>query len=453
MAVSINLYTHSKRKNSTKQPSGAGQVYYCVLKEGTDVWSPTFVLSTNPGTSRNYALAFGRYYYVDRVEYIPPHWHVSCTLDPMATWKTEIGSASLYVTRANDTSQRNENLFDALPSEVIKTVFYTTVNPSIYNISLGQYVVTIAGDNGSGDGVTHWVMSSTQYNRFWSVFNDVGSWDLPTGFQLEYVDPISHIQDVRWYPFAIVDLGNSTAIQIYVNGWNTHAYGVPLPLGTIKPLSSTIDVPRHPQASTLGNFLNSAPYSSHTWVDPIFGTISVDPTLLTAYSKITEQINVDPSCGYAHFRLTVSNPGDDSFIVADRDAEVGVSCLFSSQIVDVQGMIAGWSNGVSSLLQANPIPAITSVFGGAYAAQHPKIDTVGGIATRSKYNYTQALYSEFVTVDDIDHVTMGYPVCKTLTISSLSGFVQVAKGDVAVPGPSWAQDQIRSYLEGGFYYE
>lgn len=449
MAVSVTLYSFAKVRNSTKQPVSGIGTYSCLLKDGTDVWNPTFILTGDPHNC-NYCSAFGNYYYVDRIDYLPPHWHLTCTLDSMATWKTQIGAASLYVTRANNTAQRNPNLLDQLPPEVTKTAVYTTPT-SIYDTQNGFYVVTVLGN-----GALHYAMDQSEYETFLTAFNSVGSWDLPSGWtdlELAYVDPVSHIKDIRWYPFALPSGIALPLEDVIVNGWNTHAKGHRLQPRAEIVKTASLTVPSHPQAGTLGSFLNASPYSSHTWVDAVFGTVSVDPNILTNYRTIHETVKTDPACGFCHFRLEASNPGDDSFIIVDRDAEMGVSCLFTAQRVDVQDMINGFASGAAGLMMGNLLPAAMSVVGGALAVQHPKLETTGGIATKAKFTYTQALYSEFVNVHDIDHQTMGYPVCKTLTLGSLSGFVQVAKGDVAVPGPSWAAAEIKSYLEGGFYYE
>ena len=56
-----------------------------------------------------------------------------------------------------------------------------------------------------------------------------------------------------------------------------------------------------------------------------------------------------------------------------------------------------------------------------------------------------------ITDEDISH--NGRPLMQLKTISSLSGFVQVQKGDVPIPGTSAEADRVKSYLEGGFFYE
>ena len=450
MAVTVNLYTLSKVRNSTKQPSTSSGSYSCVLKEGTDVWNPTFILTGDPHNC-NYCSAFGNYYYVDRIDYVPPHWHLTCTLDSMATWKSQIGNASLYVTRANSSAQRNEYLVDTLPSKVGPAGDRRTIM-DVFDGQTPSYVVTIAAGT-SSTGCDHWVFSESGYQTFVKQFMDTSGWDFSAAYaDLEKgsVDPITYIKDVRWYPFTP---DHGTLTNVIINNWDTGAQGYPMDDGYVFVLpTETVDVPRHPQAQDYGEFLNGNQYSSHTWVDPFFGVISVDANITVLATSLKYSITVDPSCGSAHMRLWAESSAQ-AYIIADRDCELGVPVMFSVYNRGIQNMASGFVGAIADVATLNFGSMINNLIGVVGAARHPKMQTTGSVGSKAMYDYAVILYSEFVRVEPLDPTTMGFPVCKTLTISSLSGFVQVAKGDVPVPGPSWAAAEIKSYLEGGFYYE
>ena len=449
-AVSVSLYNFTKKKNSTKRPASAGSSYSCLLKDGTDKWSPTFILSGDP-SAYNYCSAWGLYYYIDRMEYQPPHWHLTCTLDPLASWKTEIGASSLYVTRANSTAQRNEYLVDTLPSKVGPSGDRSVIL-DVFSGQTPSYVVTIAAGTGS-TGCDHWVFSESSYQTFIEKFMDTSGWDFSAAYaDLEKgsVDPITYIKDVRWYPFTP---GHGTLTNVIINNWDTGAQGWPMDDGYVFVLpTQTVAVPRHPQAQDYGQFLNGNQYSSHTWVDPFFGVISVDANITVLATNLKYSITVDPSCGSAHMRLWAESSAQ-AYIIADRDSELGVPVMFSVYNRGIQNMASGFVGAIADVATLNFGGMINNLIGVVSAARHPKMQTTGSVGSKAMYDFAVVLYSEFVRVEPLDPTTMGYPVCKTLTISSLSGFVQVAKGDVAIAGPSWAADQIRSYLEGGFYYE
>ena len=106
MAISATFYSFSKRKNSTKQPTGSGDSYSVTLKSGTSIISPTLLLNIASRPSYNYLSFEGRYYFVtDIVSVRTDLWEISCTVDALATWKSEIGSTSadiLYATGGRD---------------------------------------------------------------------------------------------------------------------------------------------------------------------------------------------------------------------------------------------------------------------------------------------------------------------------------------------------------------
>ena len=452
MAVSVTLYNFAKVRNSTKQPVSGIGTYSCLLKDGTDVWNPTFILTGDPHTC-NYCSAFGKYYYVDRIDYLPPHWHLTCTLDSMATWKTQIGAASLYVTRANNTTLWDKSLIDQLPAKV-GPISSAVPLKNVFNYpETGTYVVTIAGST-SSNGCTHWGFDPSSYQMFIRTFLDVTSWSFPALMRDEMKDqvkPLDYIKDVRWYP--ILPIFVAAPEEIYIGTWNTQCSGIALPDGYIWPNDKDLSIPSHPQSGTLGVMLNSSTFTQRTWCDPWFGMFSLDPNVLSKYSTLNYHIDVDMSCGFGHMRLTATSPNLDPMILADREGEIGVSVLFS---VQSHGALSAAAQGVSAGIQLGTgniggfLSSMANIFSACYA---PKMQTTGSIGSRAMYAYDPVLYSEFMEVLPLDPVTQGYPVCKTLTLGSLSGFVQVAKGDVAVPGPSWAAAEIKSYLEGGFYYE
>ena len=58
MAFTVNLYSHSKRDNSTKQPTGSGTSFDCVMKHGCGILNPSISLDlglSDDPSSFNYA--------------------------------------------------------------------------------------------------------------------------------------------------------------------------------------------------------------------------------------------------------------------------------------------------------------------------------------------------------------------------------------------------------------
>ena len=94
----IVLYHFSKRKNSTKRPTGQGTEVPCLLKSATTFQNPTFILQKpmNDMLQFNYAKWADHYYFIDSTTSINAgQTEISCTEDILATYKNEIGNYTL----------------------------------------------------------------------------------------------------------------------------------------------------------------------------------------------------------------------------------------------------------------------------------------------------------------------------------------------------------------------
>ena len=96
--ATANFYTFSKRKNSTLQPTGTGTQIDVNLKSGTSLLSPTFLLNISGRPTYNYVSFEGRYYFItDIISVRNDLWEIQCTVDALASWKTDIGSTAAVI--------------------------------------------------------------------------------------------------------------------------------------------------------------------------------------------------------------------------------------------------------------------------------------------------------------------------------------------------------------------
>ena len=125
MAITVKLYSFTKRENSTKRPTSAGTDYSCILIDDTSLMNPVFKLEigSNPiGKNYCYVSDFNRYYFITDITSSQNFWYISCKCDVLASFKTEIGSQSHYVLRSASAS-------DGLISD---TIYPTTVETAAY---------------------------------------------------------------------------------------------------------------------------------------------------------------------------------------------------------------------------------------------------------------------------------------------------------------------------------
>lgn len=98
MSVTASFYKFSKRKNSTKQPTGAGTDFSVDLKSGTSLLRPTLLLSNSSQPDYNYCQFMGMYYFIrDIVSVRNDLWELYLIVDPLATAKADILASTQFI--------------------------------------------------------------------------------------------------------------------------------------------------------------------------------------------------------------------------------------------------------------------------------------------------------------------------------------------------------------------
>lgn len=468
MSFVVTLYTFKKRDNSTKRPtSGSGTDYNCVLKAGCGILHPTISLDlinkANDPSQYNYAYIpnFDRYYFIEEWYFENSLWTASLKVDVLATYKTEIGNANLYVLRANsdydgrvidtlypsktgctfDTDNSNTNPWDANMCFVIGCVS-TNANFG----SLAYYAVTVGGLSTICSNLLDPTTGAvTETNGF--------SWDdCSQALQLSLVDPLQYIKSCVALPVAIGDVtGSDTGVIVY--NWNSGVGGKRLYLNPYITKTFTFTIKKHPDASSRGSYLNSAPYTSVTLTIPPFGSFDIDTSVTCNANSLTATVKLDPITGQATLTIMCNN------IVLNRvTSQLGVPISLSSVTRDYVGgasALAGAVGGVASAFLGNPMGVLGAVsgIGNGINALMPRASTIGSTGSFATNQGDFRLDFQFFRPVDDDRTHNGRPLCAMKTINTLTGYVLVQDGDVEIDGTSTEDAQIRQYLENGFYYE
>lgn len=493
MALTVNFYNFSKKNNSTKTPSGTGteapSTYSCVLKEDCSILAPVIIMEAGL-TSRlafNYCYIadFQRYYYVTDWNWSGRHWIASLTVDVLATYKTDIGNASLYVLRSSYAS--NGRIVDSKYPVIAKPYTYiddignyvgttwtaglvyendsgTDYQVASYfnkNLSGGYYYVGIVGANGTG--VQWYVMEPGGFD---DLVEDLYSYvptdmtDVSNGIAKQLADPMQYIVTVYWLPSLI----HGTVLQPNINLWigdyplQLHQAASFDPVSNINKLHACFKLQKHPQAATRGVFLNEGPFTRYTVVFPPFGTFELDASLMIDDTVATCEWYIDYTTGIADLTIKVTN----SFMV-HTSAPFGVPIRINQATVDVLGAVSGVAGGilgtVGSFLSGNVSGMIGSALGGiesAASAMQPKISSKGSGGNFIPFKaLSPKIYTDFYEIADEDNTDLGRPLCEVKTLSTLSGYILCETGDINLN--SFALDpeidQVRSYLTGGMFYE
>lgn len=446
--MQITVYSgFSKEANSTKQPTG-GTVVSCVLKENVSVVHPVFILQSN-NTAINY-LSWGvRYYFVDDIVFLTNDMiEVHCTVDVLATYKTDIGNSSQYVTRSASESDPYcvDNIYPTLNK-------CTTDLTQIQNLGVvsgsGSYVVGVITN--TGQGVTYYSMSESTFAQFMGfLFN--GAWlDAPVTevsleLQKELVNPFQYIASVQWYPFFVT--GNVSE-YIKFGYWTSTVIAEKINLSNrIKHFSTSVTIPKHPQATSRGAYLNGSPYTRRMAHIYVWGSFPLDATYYSQNQTFAITIDIDVFTGVGI--LVVSDPS--GYTVHKSTAQCGVPLQISQvtqNLINTGMSVLGMAGNI---LGGNYIGAVSNVVN-AIEGIMPQVQTQGAQGSNAGWSLAPYIVSTFYPLVDEDNDHIGRPLMKRKTLNTLSGYIKVENPDIDIVGTVYEKDLIAGYLTGGFYYE
>lgn len=465
MAFQILTYQFNKKANSTKRPAAGTELgtYSAELKDNCSILAPVIKLNigTTSATIPNYAYIpeWNRYYFVTDIQWENGIWTIRLKVDAMATWKTQIGAQSLYVTRA--ASEYDGKIMDNLYPAKSEPVRVNEIRSTFWQIpdaEDGMFVVGIAGES-----VTYYQFSLNGLQLFLQyMLGGLYAAELTTNWADVFTslnweaNPLQYIVSINWFPFNTGTTGLTSIKVGYVD--------VPVSAGETTNLvyfSHTITPPKHPDAATRGEYLNNAPYAEYDLYYPPFGQIQLDPSLIGNSSSINLLAYVDLKTGKG--TLTVLD-NDTSVITSWVHSQVAlpyqISQIIPQGTFDLASAINFAGNMAPAMASGNVLGTATGLISGGMNAigdyargKIPSVRTVGGVGGINSLVGNLTLQCEFKTLVDEDLENRGRPLCKVRTIGNLSGYIMVSDADIEIPAMEAEQQEIRNYLEGGFFYE
>lgn len=464
MSFKVNLYTLSKRDNSTKRPTTTPVEHDCILKDGCSIFNPAIQLdlglSSDP-SQYNYAYipAFGRYYFIEDWYFSDRLWTAHMVVDVLATYKTQIGNSSLYVTRA--AGANDGSIIDTLYPAKTGCSFASDTKANPWQASC--FIVGVVSADAAFGSMEFYAMDASELRSMCLALTDPttiidSAYDfdineLSIGLQLALVDPIQYVKSCIMLPVSkgdITNLGSGQTIkaQRFDAGTGNKVY----PTSRIyKNFSFTVQ--KHPDTNSRGNYVNSKPYTNITLTIPPWGCVDIDTSVTANASTLSVDVEVDPISGKGI--LVVSANG----IILNRlESQVGVPISLSSVTRDyiagatsALGAVGGAVSGV--LGNAGGFIGAAAGVGNAVESLMPRANTIGTtgsfVANRGDFRLDHQF---FRPVPD-DNTHNGRPLCQVRQLNTLSGYMLIQDGDVTIAGTATEDSKIRNYLETGFYYE
>lgn len=476
MAIRVQFYTLKKYENSTKLPTSSDpHAYYdCIIKDSTSIFYPTIKLnkgaenSSAPTFNYCYISDFGRYYFITDWSWDNGIWIASLKVDVLATYKTDIGNSSLYALRAANSYDGSivDQLYPAKAGCSFATESLSGGRP-FGNVMQGCFVMGIVSKDPDFGSVKYIALSRTNMQAFIAQLlddailtgNGFNAADASLALQKSLIDPLQYIKSCVYIPYPPASLTDSLDVISSFDIWD---WNIPLAGYEVKyaqpynAYTGSIDIPKHPQTSSRGKYVNQAPYTTLALQAPPFGLIDLDTTALVDATSLSIGCYVDLPTGLGI--LTLSN---GSIILNRIEAQLGVPVQLSQVLHDYAGAITGAVGAIGSAvggaMSGNIAGAVTGfvngAIGSAIAAKYPTAQSLGSGGSYAQLTGNWNIYAQFFSMVDDDITHNGRPCCEMVTPANIGGYMLIQDGDVSISGTHEEAQEIKRYLETGFFYE
>lgn len=444
MAISVNFGTDNKKRNSTKIPS-VGVEVSCVLKEGTNVENPTFILQNVSPWLWNVAHCptFGRYYFVDDIKYLETRYEVSCSCDYLASYKSEILSNTVYVTRS--ASLHNEDITDTLFPTNSQATIQKTLSGSFGFSNSGSIILTTAGKTGN----SFHALNSSQFSALCNYLYSSTFIDLLTDWTKvgdiitkQFFNTSDYILSACWVP---VDIGGGGS-SISLGSIDNCGSGTELSQGRIWHNVVTVTAPNHPQLDGY-HYRNVEPFSRYSLSIPYIGTIPIDGSYLNSNRTISIGMGMDIN---GNIDCTVFSPvGSYGTFFGSSGANIGVGSRSSNGGGNI---IKGAGELLASGVTGNVLGATSGILSLTSGLVSSSISSSGSGGCVAQDDYC-TLTSTFLTQLTVDNTNLGRPLCQPTSLSVLSGYVICENASVQCNATSTGKSIINNFLNGGMFIE
>ena len=465
MALSVTLYTFSKRLNSTKNPPAEGGfTVQAVLKDNTSIIRPELEVVENV-TAYNYAFipAFSRYYFVQDVIWEKGIWRIVLSEDVLATYKAVIGNTTAYILRC--ATFQDPTIIDSLYPTIVGVENTSTigswdwVNP---DLDKGTYVVGLVNNNDTvAGGVAYYALTGAEMAAFRAyMLGSIQSWDQITDFAGDvakaFIDPFQYVVSCLWFPVPVPAEEGATPLGF--GFWSTPELAGHKLISTTSTQTLTLKRPKRPHNEDLV-YLRYPPFAEYYAVADPWGVIPLDGNKLADDVLFTATFDFITGKGILRIESKVGEDTRNYRLLYEGQAQVGVTIQLSNVTFNYEKQYSGLSGALSTAWNGL-VSGIAGAFSGSgiassMEASNSILNTTGtnsGMAAIGLGHFValKANYFSQVTYDKADN---GSPLCQNRKISDCTGYVKVENGAINFSATEPEKKMVKDYLEGGFYYE
>lgn len=469
--MNVILFNYKKRQNSTARPNpSTGHQIDCQLKDETSFLNPVLKISPDIVSGIFSPAAFNyvqipywqRYYFITDWEYLNGIWEARLTVDPLASFKAEIGATSAYVIRSDN--QYDGNIIDSFyPGTTNVSIQKINVASSWYGVapSGGSYVLGCINYQSSNKigAVSYYALTSAELSQILNylftdnIFNSSSITEIGEGLYKSLFNPFQYIVSCMWFPFSTPAFG-STQTDVKVGYWSTGVNGI-MVSNLAEKTFVTATLPDHPQASSRGRYLNFAPYTRMTLYIPPFGSIPLDMNFRNIGNYLYSAVLIDHITGQCTIRVSIS-PSSSNLseynIMYEKSGMMGVPIQLSQLMPDYVNTVNSLGGAMGSALTGNVFGAISGLLS-SVDSQMPKVSNAGANGSFIETMQYPQLICEFIRIANENREEFGRPLCAVRTLATLPGYIQCGEDDHSFTATQTESEMINRYLKEGFFYE
>lgn len=444
----IVLYHFSKRKNSTKRPTGQGTSILCLLKSNTTFQNPVFKLKLplDSALQYNYLQWADHYYFINSTVSLNNDMiEISASEDVLATYRTEISNYTCFIERSGkQTTLANDSMY--IPTN--DWVSQSTIVGQPINIFVNGYARNYLLRTISLEGINTYYVTGSQLDELMEFMYTYGSIPdvIESALTRLLFNPFQYIVDLKWLPFRLSSFLN-IADNIKLGYWDSNVTAALINDATCT-FSYDLSLGNPLYADSDFRYYNPA-FSKYSVKLPFVGVIPVNPAK-THKGQLKATYNFDAVSGMADVWLT---SGSDEY--AHFQCQLAVPVQIGYTTTNIGQLTTSLIDTATSAVTMNPIKATTSIvdaFQSVTAPEPNMVGTVGNISSiLNNMDANSICYS--CTSIDPDGTSEGYIDGTVRSISALSGFVKCRNASIQIAGFEGDQEQVNSYLNNGFYFE
>lgn len=449
----LKLYNFSKKANSTKVPaSDTATELNVTLKENVSLYSPSFILSTEPNQF-NYCQLDDKYYYINDYVYVGRNtFIINCTLDVLASYKSDILNTKAFVLYSSsnyDSSIPDHRLSQKAECTYLKNTKDLTTADNLYKMNSGAGYFAVSYIGQPPYEMEPSTILGLDFNNFRSLAAAINSKSIAEFFATGYMNKLLNnasqaITSVKFIPIAMHqrDLEKSTYQVVLGGNCAISAYGYEL--GTIQ-YSCVIPIPWQ-----FTDFRNRSQYTTLMMNLPGVGVVPLNPDNYIGFDNITVRALVSEKTGV----ITYDISGLERY-QCDISRNVHISTGSNPGLMSLLSGVTSTAYGIATGNYAGAVGSAFNAIGSSFGHQG---GSVGGATGNTGY-----LINNQVTLESCCHGTTiepsamaekyGRPLNKVVTLSTLSGYCQTTDASVEINASNEIIEEINNLLNGGVYIE